>query len=91
MPPAVLVASLGLGAGFRAATTLDQDQKVWQPPRAARSNRPNTPSDGSKTQWVPYHQAEMDTRQVFTHLEDFNEAASPLIGLQLSGSKIKGT
>ena len=30
---------------------------MWQPPRAARSNRPNTPSDGSKTQWVPYHQA----------------------------------
>ena len=34
-----------------------QTFKVWQPPRAARSNRPNTPSDGSKTQWVPYHQA----------------------------------
>ena len=34
-----------------------QTFKVWQPPRAARSNRPNTPSDGAKTQWVPYHQA----------------------------------
>ena len=29
-----------------------QTFKVWQPPRAARSNRPNTPSDGSKTRRV---------------------------------------
>ena len=30
---------------------------VWQPQRPARSKRPpNTPSDGSKTQWIPDHQ-----------------------------------
>ena len=50
---------------------------MWQPQRAARSNRPNTPSDGSKAHWIPYHQ--VNGYQPGIHLEDFNQfiAQSP--------------
>ena len=41
----------GESTGGMHGRVLQQQQtfKVWQPQRAARSNRPNTPSDGSNT------------------------------------------
>ena len=43
-------ATLSLPAPKRCGSQQQQQQtfKVWQPQRAARSKRPNTPSDGSK-------------------------------------------
>jgi hypothetical protein len=49
-----------------------QTVKVWQPRRAARSKRPNTPSDGTKTNGAVTH-PETEVPTNCNHLGDLNQ------------------
>ena len=70
-------------------TKQQQTFKVWQPQRAARSKRPNTPSDGSKHNgFQTTNQA--DAKQLITYNVPGNVAVNQrMVSYPFNSSKLK--